>query len=324
VKEFSVDATRFACADAGDSIEDANFSRETADAVIVSLVNEETWILESMSKEGSRSDDFNFMDTVFANETNRLIKNTTQSFSSMMFREGLQQGWFEMLLSRNEYRSWCQDSGISMHEELVKKWCEALCIMICPVCPHWSEKVWKGMGKEGFAVKAPWPVADDEDKLLSRQAKFLRDSLKAFRAQAGKAKKGWKEVSILVSDSYPEWKLNTLKWMQEKYDDGFPADFMKQLKSHSGSLPDKKLIKFMMQFASFTKKEVEEVGPAAMDLVLPFDQKAVLVGSENYLKSQLNFKEVDFIKLDDAEASAGVPDRMKEIVIPGKAHLWFH
>ncbi len=324
VNKYSADATRFACADAGDSIEDANFSQDTADSAIMSLINEETWIIESLSSEGLRKDDeFNFMDRVLTNETNRLIENTTKSFSSMQFREGLQQGWFEMLLARNEYRSWCQDSGTAMHEKVVKKWCEALCIMICPICPHWSEKVWKNMGKEGYAVKAPWPVADEEDKMLTRQAQFLRDSIKNFRTHSGKAKKGWKDVSILVTDSYPEWKLDTLKWMQDKYDDGFPTDFMKQLKSWASKLSDKKLIKFTMQFASFTKKEVEDVGPAAMDLTLPFDQKMVLCESENYIKVQLNLSEIDVKKLDDGESAAAVPDRIKENVVPGKAYLWF-
>jgi leucyl-tRNA synthetase len=179
------------------------------------------------------------------------------------------------------------------------------------------------MGKEGYAVKAPWPVADEEDKILTRQSKFLRDSLKNFRAQCGKAKKGWKEVSILVTDSYPDWKLSTLQWMQEKYNNGFPADFMQQLKKLTSELPDKKLIKFTMQFASFTKKEVEDVGPTAMDLVLPFDQKAVFEESTNYIKSQLKIEAFDIIKLEDDETGASVPDRVKDNVVPGKAYLWF-
>merc|ERR1712038_647433 len=148
-----------------------------------------------------------------------------------------------------------------------------------------------GMGKEGYAVLAPWPVAEDEDKILTRQAKFLRDSLKFFRAQMGKAKKGWNQASVLVIDSYPEWKVNTLKFMQELYDDGFPPDFMKQLKSWASGLPDKKLIKFTMQFASFTKKEVEDVGPVAMETSLPFDQCKTVQGAITYIKGQLGLKD---------------------------------
>jgi hypothetical protein len=111
---------------------------------------------------------------------------------------------------------------------------------------------------------------------------------------------------------------------QDKYDNGFPADFMKQLKVWCKDLPDKKLIKNAMQFASFTKREVEDVGPVAMETALPFDQKAILEESVAYLKSQLYLKDIDVVKTDDAEANADVPDRLKENVVPGKAHLWFH
>ena len=290
INDFSVDATRFACADAGDSIEDANFSRETADTTIMSLVNEDEWITETVAsanagKLRTGDDALNFMDKVIINETNRAIKETARCMSNMQFRDSIQRGWFEMLLARNEYRSFCKDSGIPMHKEAIVKWCESIVIMICPICPHWSEKLWKQVGKEGYAVKALWPVAGKEDKLLSRQAKFLRDNLKNFRQHAGKAKKGWTKSTILVTDSYPEWKVNVLLMMQEKYDNGFPADFMKQLKVWCKDLPDKKLIKNTMQFASFTKREVEDVGPVAMETSLPFDQKAILEQSTAYLKS---------------------------------------
>lgn len=326
VNNFSADATRFACADAGDSIEDANFSRETADSVILSLVNEDIWICETLANPDLRTgSDMKFMDNVLINEVNRAINSTKDCFTRMQFREGLQKCWFEMLLARNEYRTWCQDSGLSMHKDVISKWCEALVIMICPICPHWSEKMWKQMGKNGFAVKTSWPVADEEDKILSRQAKFLRDALKSFRATVGKAKKVSDHSSVLVTDAYPEWKAKVLLWMQSIYHNGFPEDFMAQLKNWGNeNVSDNKLIKLVMQFASFTKKEVEEVGPAVMDTTLPFDQKSILEESVAYLKCQLNLEHVDVIRLDDADASSHVPERTRENVVPGKALLWLH
>jgi leucyl-tRNA synthetase len=138
VEKYSADATRFACADAGDALDDANFSRETADSAIVSLSNEDTWITETLGSTDLRTDaEMNFMDKVMVNETNRLITATSSAFSKMQFREGLQHGWFEMMLARNEYRSWCHDSSIPMHKEVVRKWADSLVVMICPVCPHW-------------------------------------------------------------------------------------------------------------------------------------------------------------------------------------------
>ena len=83
--------------------------------------------------------ELNFMDKVFENETNRLVKATEICFETMQFREGIQRGWFEMMIARNEYRSWCQDSGVAMHEAFVRKWAESLIIIMCPICPHWCE-----------------------------------------------------------------------------------------------------------------------------------------------------------------------------------------
>jgi len=323
VEKYSADATRFACADAGDSLDDANFSRETADSAIVSLSNEEMWMVETLESSDLRTgDDFNFMDNVLINETNRLITSCDESFAAMQFREGLQKGWHEMLLARNEYRSWCNDSSISMHKTVVSKWIEALVILICPICPHWSENVWSKIGKEGLAVKASWPSADVEDKLLTRQAKFLRDALKRYRGNMGKAKKGWKSVSILVTNSYPEWKVNVLKHMQEQYSDdtGLPTTFMKDMKKWSGqNVIDKRMIKDTMQFSSFMRDEANEVGRVALDLELPFDQYAILEVSLTYLKSQLNLSDLDILDLSTVE---DIPDRVAGNVSPGRPYLW--
>lgn len=182
--------------------------------------------------------------------------------------------------------------------------------------------MWPKLGKEGMAVRAPWPVADEEDKLLARQAKFLRDTLKKFRGQVGKAKKGVKEASILVTDSYPQWKIDALLWMQEQYspESGFKDSFMKDLKVWTGNTTsDKKMIKFVMQFASFMKSEAEDVGPVAMDIHLPFDQIAILEGSVKYLKAQLNLETFEILKLESAE---GIPDKISDQVSPGKPYLW--
>jgi leucyl-tRNA synthetase len=323
VEKYSADATRFACANAGDSLDDANFSRETADTAIMSLVNEEAWISESVAACDLRTGgDMNFMDKVLINETNRLIAACADSYSRMQFREGLQRGWFEMLLARNDYRAYCQDCSLPMHKDVVTKWVEALVILICPVCPHWSEKLWSSLGKAGLAVKAPWPVADPEDKLLTRQSKFLQDSLKKFRQQMGKAKKGYTMVSILVTNSYSGWKVDVLKFLQSQYSDesGFPSTIMKELKKWSAeSVSDKKLVKDVMQFASFMKDEANDVGNLALDLELPFDQRTILEDALSYLKVQLDVPSLDVVDLSTAE---GIPDRVASNVTPGRPHLW--
>lgn len=50
---YSCDVTRLACADAGDSLEDANFSREVADTAVMGIYNECKWV-EEMCGDGAK------------------------------------------------------------------------------------------------------------------------------------------------------------------------------------------------------------------------------------------------------------------------------
>lgn len=187
-----------------------------------------------------------------------------------------------------------------------------------------SETLWKDLGKVGLAVKAPWPTVCEEDKLLTRQAKFLRDSLKNFRTSAGKAKKGWKTATILVAEEYPEWKVDALRWMQTTFDKttgSFPDTFMNDLKEWStANVSDKKKVKLTMQFVSFMKREVDDVGEMGMDIKCPFDQLAIFSESLAYIKSQLNLDKLGVGRVDDPELA--VPDNTAQNVAPGKPVLW--
>ena len=73
VQEYSADATRFALADAGDSLEDANFDRSVANQAVTYLFCEEEWIRAVVleAQQGRLRDggaELLFMDRVFANE----------------------------------------------------------------------------------------------------------------------------------------------------------------------------------------------------------------------------------------------------------------
>jgi leucyl-tRNA synthetase len=185
-----------------------------------------------------------------------------------------------------------------------------------------SEKLWKVIGKEGFAVQAPWPHTQDEDKILTRQAALLRKVVKQFRNDVGRAKKGWTKGSILVTNEYPDWKVDVLKWMKTQYTPGekFSATFVEDLKGWTAqNISDKKQIKFAMQFASFRKREVEDVGEAAMDIQLPFDQKETFVVSLAYMKAQLAVTDLDVLFLSEAP---DVPSKVADQVEPGTPVLW--
>ena len=184
--------------------------------------------------------------------------------------------------------------------------------------------MWKTLGKEGLAIKALWPTVGEEDKLLTRENKFLRDAVKDFRTKVGKAKKGWKEATILVAEEYPQFKVDALLWMQSVYDKStgsFPATFKKDMKEWTMSnVTDKKKKGLTMQFISFMESEVRDVGETGMDTKCPFDQCAIMNESLAYIKSQLGISELNVGRVDDPDLA--VPDKVSQQVTPGKPGLW--
>lgn len=187
-----------------------------------------------------------------------------------------------------------------------------------------SESIWKEIGESGLAVQALWPKAEAEDKILTRQAKFVKDSLRDFRTTVGRSKKTFSKASILVSETFPDWKVHVLVWMREQFklDSGFEPTFGKDLKEWAAkNVADKKDLKNTMQFASFVKSEVLDVGVSALDVQMPFDQKGLLEEIREYITKQINISELDVMKLGSDEAS-DVPDKMAENSTPGKPFLW--
>lgn len=91
IGKFSADGTRLCLADAGDSIEDANFVEANADAGILRLYTFIDWVQEmeetkTMLRKGPK-DTFN--DKVFISEMNLKTRETAEYYEKMLFKDGL-------------------------------------------------------------------------------------------------------------------------------------------------------------------------------------------------------------------------------------------
>lgn len=91
IEKFSADGTRLCLADAGDSIEDANFVETNADAGILRLFKFVEWVQEmteskALMRKGPKD---NFNDKVFISELNLKTKETAEFYEKMLFKDGL-------------------------------------------------------------------------------------------------------------------------------------------------------------------------------------------------------------------------------------------
>jgi len=106
IKKYSSDATRYALADAGDGMDDANFATETANSGLMELTKEISWMEEITAAESKlrAGPPTTFADRVFANEMDIAIKETEKSYNAFMFKEALTSGFHVLQLVRDEYR----------------------------------------------------------------------------------------------------------------------------------------------------------------------------------------------------------------------------
>ncbi|RVW60042.1 Leucine--tRNA ligase, cytoplasmic [Vitis vinifera] len=325
IQEFSADATRFSLADAGDGMDDANFAFETANAAILRLTKEISWMQEVIEGESSfrKGPSSTYADRVFANEINIEVKMTEKNYSEFMFREALKTGFYDLQAARDEYRFSCGMGG--MNRDLLWRFMDVQTRLMTPICPHFAEYVWKELLRnEGFVVKAGWPEADTPDLTLKLANKYLQDSIVSMRKLLQKQVSGPKRADKSISSSAENRPTVGLIYVAEQYD-GWKAECLKILQSKfntetSSFAPDQEILealqqseigqegnfketqKLCMPFLRFKKDEAIAVGVQALDLKLPFGEVEVLEENLELIKRQLGLEEVEVLSAADPEA----------------------
>lgn len=331
IAKFSADGMRLALADAGDTVEDANFVEAMADAGILRLFTWVEWVKEMIANQDNLrtgpADTFN--DRVFISEMNSGIIKTDQHYERMMYKEALKSGFFEFQAAKDKYRELAIEG---MHKDLVFQFIENQTLLLAPICPHLCEHTWSLLGKSSTVMKAVWPTAGPVDEILIRSSQYLMDTahdlrlrLKAY-SQPAKGKKGDNKppakpthCTIYVAKTYPPWQHSALSLLGKHY------------KSNNGALPDNKVIamelgampelkkymKRVMPFVAMIKDNLEKNGPRVLDLELEFDERAVLLENIVYLTNSLELDQIDVVFASEAD------EKVKEDCCPGKPFCVF-
>uniref|UniRef100_A0A0G4FH79 leucine--tRNA ligase n=1 Tax=Chromera velia CCMP2878 TaxID=1169474 RepID=A0A0G4FH79_9ALVE len=331
VEQYTADATRLCCADAGDSLEDANFTTETANATILRLWNVEQFaaeVAEGLQKGVYRTGPKTEADSMFEAEVFRLVSECKGAFERMIYRDALKAGFYDFQTARDVYRLHCGPE--EMHSECIAMWQEFQMILLSPICPHMCEHIWQSvLKKDGLCVCAPWSVVPEPDPMLLRQRAVLLTSVGDFRAAKDKAvqqltkKKKGKQADasaapekppeldasvVYVATSYLDFQQTALEMMQQFAIDpqtnDLPKDFISDLKKSETlkSMPGD-VVKKILQFAAFQAKEVKIRGAAALELSLPFDEADLLRRHSEFVKRSIGVKDLDIWKASEPHPS---------------------
>lgn len=319
IDTFSADATRLALAYAGDSLEDPNFERKTANDAVLWLTQEQRWAEEALGHTAPRS-----AGTVYEAESpnghaeaileariSQAIRATHDCFSQVKWREGLKCGFFDMQIARDQYRDMCQKGKRAQNQKLLRRFIEAQVLLLAPICPHWAETMWMDTLKNTTSVmKALWPEASAFDPMMLRKDDYLRRTVSRLRKaiDSGVTRGVVNDSCIIYTASeFPEWQQAVIKTLAESFnaeDNSFPKTVMKAV-SKVAAKGSKRQKKNIMSFASARKKEAEANGAGGLTLeALPFDESALLTENLAYIAATLNVKSVEvYVSTDE-----GIPD----------------
>ncbi|KAI9363838.1 leucyl-tRNA synthetase [Pilaira anomala] len=322
VIKYGADATRLALADAGDTVEDANFEDTTANAAILRLYTILEWSEDQVSKVDSlRTGEFNFYDKIFENEMNKLLLATEAAYDATYYREALKYGVYEMQAAKDAYQLACTVNG--MHKDLVLRYIEVQTLVLSPITPHWSEHMWvKVLKKDGLVVDALFPKAtapvdralDEATRYIRKTTKSIRDAeLNLLKKKKGKAAVNEfkanepKSLKIFVATKFPEWQEACLAVLKSNYNNGvFDDAKIRTELGAQGLLKNKKAMPFVQE----QKKIVTRDGPEAFNRTLIFNEVETLEKAKEELKRTLGFHTVTILTQDqvteeDVKAAEG-------------------
>uniref|UniRef100_A0A915C2C9 leucine--tRNA ligase n=1 Tax=Parascaris univalens TaxID=6257 RepID=A0A915C2C9_PARUN len=335
IQKFSADGMRLSLADAGDYIEDANFVFAMADAGVLRLYNLIQWVKDMVALRDEKclrsGTTRSFADRVFANEMNTAIGDTARNYELTLFKEALKTGFFEYHAYRDKYRELCGgESG--MHVDLVFRWIETQAIMLSPICPHVGEQIWRILGKNNFIVCEKWPLADPANDTIAKEAEFMDDAIREFRARLKNHTNLKKKNNLLVggppteaviyiAKEYPSWQREVLSVLDKLYKEGngiLPEN--KEISQRLLSVDSlKKVAKKTMPFVQTIKQNLALHGPSALDMACRFDQVEVITENMDYILSSLDLEKVTIRDV----CEPGVESNIVEMAYPGRPVIMF-
>jgi len=327
ITEYSADAVRFTCADAGDSLDDANFERATANNAILLLTKEEEWyktvLGDSADPTVVRTGDGGavgrFYDTVLESRINAAITAAREKYEGMLFRDAVQIAFYGLRNARDAYRDACEKSGIGLNAAVVQRYVEVQMALMAPITPHFCDYVWRNvLGKTTCVREGSWPEVGPIDEMAIKKWEFVERQVRAVRLvlarRAGKGQAAATGVNFFTTETNPEWRTAAVEFLASKFDDEtgtLPKTTMKEAKGVLGRAlkgGSKKAMATAMQFVGeMVRDKVPAMGRGAFDLKTPFNESETLSANADYIKAALDIPAVVVIDAA-AAATSDMPD----------------
>ncbi|KAK6204548.1 cytosolic leucyl tRNA synthetase [Scheffersomyces amazonensis] len=335
VEKFGADASRIALADAGDSVEDANFDEGNANAAVLRLTTLKEWCEDLVKNQDSlrTGPTDNFFDKAFEHEMSALVEETYEHYSATFYKAALKTGLFDFQTARDYYRDSVSNT-IGMHKDLILKYIETQALLIAPIAPHFAEYIYKEvLGNKGSIQTTKFPRASVKvSKEILDGLQYVKDVARSIREAEGnvlKKKKGGKpsevdqtkpvKLSIYVSKTFPNWQDSYIELVRELFESQ-KLDDNKIIREKVG-----KDMKRAMPFISLLKQRLTKESPETVfNRELTFNEIEVLEAVVTNLKKApywLKVEELELISFDNGSTIGTNVLNGKEIEIPKQSKI---
>ncbi|KAK9473919.1 uncharacterized protein V1510DRAFT_413058 [Dipodascopsis tothii] len=322
VQKFGADCARIALADAGDTVEDANFDESNANAMILRLYTLREWCEEQIKNLDSlRTGPIDsFFDRAFENELNALVEDTKNNYQNALYKAALKTGLYDFQAARDYYRE-ATSGAAGMHRDLVLRYIEQQALLLTPIAPHFAEYIWSDVLKNKTTVQtALFPtVSKPVDLALTAALEYVRDVSRAIREVEGanlkKQKKGKPatfdqrkptKLTIYVALEFPEWQQKYVDLVQEAFD-SLSVSFKPELTKNVQKLGDMKRSMPFVNHLKFRLTGGKESPEVVFNRKLAFDEVETLKSVATNIQKVLNSEVFElFVVKEGAETAVNV------------------
>ncbi|KAI6647292.1 hypothetical protein LOD99_12289 [Oopsacas minuta] len=309
VERFSADGMRLALASAGDTLEDANFIIEMANAGLLKLHTHLEWMKEFLTyNETLRIGDYNFVDKIFIAKINSCLQIIEQQYEKMLYCEVTKYSLHELLTCRDKYKEQSQIYG-GMHRDLVERFINIQTVVFSPICPHICERIWQMTGNKGSVLHARWPDLISFESGSSQHSwlsagEYLADTVHKMRVkmkaltETKLKKNGIKTMpnfcEIFIAEKYPPWQIQIERGVWDMNKKSMP--FVQRLK----------------------EKVMEEGSISCLESKINFNQMDILSLANEYICYALD---LDKLWVKDVSTA---PDKVQQECEPLNPFITFH
>jgi leucyl-tRNA synthetase len=316
IADWGSDASRLACADAGDSLDDANFARATASGFIMKLTAFIDVVKEFAAGGGgaTRTGPLNIFDSIFLNSVNASITAVDKYYSDMQFRMALNAGFFEFSADYSGYKLLCDQQGV--HADVARRYFETAVLMIAPLAPHIADYLWRDvLKKENSIHKEAFPMTDSAPRYSMIVAKrVIQAVMDEIRAKVAKSKTKPDEFFVYVATDFSDWQKAALATLATVYKDNsnsFPEDTIKVILARKEPWLTKDIMQDALAFIAFVRTNVVKYGTEALSTVPAINDAETLNGVMQSLTNLLQIPKIHVLPKEDESVPAHQTTRSK-------------